>query len=114
MLTVQIPALLGQKYLLNTQQVGLQFVAPFLGALLGEPIAGYGSDKWMQYRVKKAGGAREPEWRLPFAIPGFLIAVSLGLLDRAPCRSLVLTDCRADNIWVSTTKYPSRRLGCTA
>ncbi|KAJ4482144.1 MFS multidrug transporter [Lentinula aciculospora] len=79
LLTVQIPALLGQKYLLNTQQVGLQFVAPFLGALLGEPIAGYGSDKWMQYRVKKAGGAREPEWRLPFAIPGFLIAI-VGLM----------------------------------
>ncbi|KAJ3879960.1 MFS multidrug transporter [Lentinula edodes] len=79
LLTVQIPALLGQKYLLNTQQVGLQFVAPFLGALLGEPIAGYGSDRWMQYRVRKAGGEREPEWRLPFAIPGFLIAI-VGLM----------------------------------
>ncbi|KIK69536.1 hypothetical protein GYMLUDRAFT_236049 [Collybiopsis luxurians FD-317 M1] len=79
LLTVQIPALLGQKYLLNTQQVGLQFVAPFLGALLGEPIAGYGSDKWMQYRVRRANGEREPEWRLPFAIPGFLIAI-LGLM----------------------------------
>ncbi|KAJ3775534.1 MFS multidrug transporter [Lentinula raphanica] len=79
LLTVQIPALLGQKYLLNTQQVGLQFVAPFLGALLGEPIAGYGSDKWMQYRVKRAGGAREPEWRLPFALPGFIIAI-VGLM----------------------------------
>ncbi|KAJ3747273.1 MFS multidrug transporter [Lentinula detonsa] len=79
LLTVQIPALLGQKYLLNTQQVGLQFIAPFLGALLGEPIAGYGSDKWMQYRVRKAGGTRQPEWRLPFAIPGFLIAI-VGLM----------------------------------
>jgi len=79
LLTVQIPALLGQKYLLNTQQVGLQFVAPFLGALLGEPIAGYGSDKWMQYRIRKANGEREPEWRLPFAIPGFLIAI-IGLM----------------------------------
>ncbi|KAF5389272.1 hypothetical protein D9757_003543 [Collybiopsis confluens] len=79
LLTVEIPALLGAKYQLNTQQVGLQFVAPFLGSLLGEPIAGYGSDKWMQYRVGKAKGEREPEWRLPFAIPGFLIAI-LGLM----------------------------------
>ncbi|GAW04917.1 MFS general substrate transporter [Lentinula edodes] len=84
LLTVQIPALLGQKYHLNTQQIGMQFVAPFLGALLGEPFAGIGSDKWMQYRVKRANGKREVEWRLPFAIPGFFIAI-LGLMVLGVC-----------------------------
>ncbi|KAJ4463904.1 major facilitator superfamily domain-containing protein [Lentinula lateritia] len=77
LLTVQIPALLGQKYHLNTQQIGMQFIAPFLGALLG-------SDKWMQYRVKRADGKREVEWRLPFAIPGFFIAI-LGLMVLGVC-----------------------------
>ncbi|KAJ3893858.1 major facilitator superfamily domain-containing protein [Lentinula edodes] len=84
LLTVQIPALLGQKYHLNTQQIGMQFIAPFLGALLGEPFAGIGSDKWMQYRVKRANGKREVEWRLPFAIPGFFIAI-LGLMVLGVC-----------------------------
>ncbi|KAJ3796574.1 MFS multidrug transporter [Lentinula aff. detonsa] len=79
LLTVQIPALLGQKYQLNTQQIGLQFIAPFVGALLGEPFAGLGSDIWMQYCVKRAHGKRKVEWRLPFAIPGFLIAI-VGLM----------------------------------
>ncbi|KIY47729.1 MFS general substrate transporter [Fistulina hepatica ATCC 64428] len=79
LLTVQVPALLGQKYDLNEQQIGLQFLAPLIGAMLGEPIAGYGSDKWMEYRVRKAGGRREPEWRLPCALPGFVIAI-VGLM----------------------------------
>ncbi|KAF9066697.1 MFS multidrug transporter [Rhodocollybia butyracea] len=79
LLTVQVPALLGKKYELNIQQVGLQFSATLIGLLLGEPIAGFGSDRWMQYRVRKANGQREAEWRLPFSIPGFLIAI-IGLM----------------------------------
>ncbi|GAA6005856.1 hypothetical protein JCM10207_007251 [Rhodosporidiobolus poonsookiae] len=73
LLTVEIPALLGRKAKLNSQQTGLQFIGAILGAFLGELIAGKGSDLWMVWRTKKAGGEREPEFRLPFALPGFLL-----------------------------------------
>lgn len=64
LLTIETPALLGRKYMLNAQQVGLQFVAYTLGALLGEPIAGWGSDKLVAWRTRRANGNREPEFRL--------------------------------------------------
>lgn len=76
LLTVEIPSLLGRKYELDAQQVGLQFIAPLLGAIIGEPLAGWGSDKFIAYRTKRANGNREPEMRLPFALPGFLIAAA--------------------------------------
>ncbi|KAM0749529.1 MFS general substrate transporter [Meredithblackwellia eburnea MCA 4105] len=79
LLTVEIPSLLGRKYNLNAQQTGLQFVGALVGALLGEPIAGYGSDKFMQWRTRRANGQREPEMRLPIALPGFLL-VTIGLI----------------------------------
>ncbi|GAA5967638.1 hypothetical protein JCM8115_007012 [Rhodotorula mucilaginosa] len=74
LLTVEIPSLLGRKYELNAQQVGLQFVGAVIGAILGEIVAGTGSDLWMLWRTKRANGNREPEFRLPFAIPGVLVA----------------------------------------
>ncbi|KAK4702034.1 hypothetical protein P7C70_g4191, partial [Phenoliferia sp. Uapishka_3] len=74
LMTVEIPALVGTKYGLNSEQVGLQFIGAILGALLGEPIAGYGSDRYMEWRTRRANGGREPEWRLPLAIPGYVLA----------------------------------------
>jgi len=79
LLTVEIPALLGRKYELNAQGVGLQFVAAVIGAILGEIIAGKGSDMWMLWRTKRAHGNREPEMRLPFSLPGFVLAL-VGIL----------------------------------
>lgn len=79
LLTVEIPALLGRKYELNAQQQGIQFVAAVIGATLGEIIAGRGSDLWMQWRTKRAQGNREPEMRLPFSLPGFVLAL-VGIL----------------------------------
>ncbi|GAA5867166.1 hypothetical protein JCM8547_006261 [Rhodosporidiobolus lusitaniae] len=72
LLTIEIPALLGRRAVLNSQQIGLQFIGAILGAFLGEIIAGKGSDLWMRYRTKRANGNREPEFRLPFALPGYL------------------------------------------
>jgi len=80
LLTIETPALLGRKYALNAQQTGLQFIAYLLGALLGEPIAGYGSDKFMQWRTKRANGNREPEFRLPVALPGFFL-ILIGIVE---------------------------------
>lgn len=73
LLTVETPALLGQKMGLNAQQVGLQFIAYIIGALLGEIFAGYGSDVYMAWRAKRNNGERQPEYRLPFALPGFVL-----------------------------------------
>lgn len=77
LLTVEIPSLLGRKYELTPQGVGLQFIAACIGAILGELVAGRGSDLFMQYRTKRARGNREAEMRLPFAFPGYLLSVSL-------------------------------------
>jgi len=74
LLTVEIPALLGQKYELNEQQIGLQFVGAVVGAVLGELVAGKGSDLYVAWRTKRANGERQPEMRLPFALPGFILA----------------------------------------
>ncbi|GAA6063040.1 hypothetical protein JCM10212_001019 [Sporobolomyces blumeae] len=74
LLTVEIPSLLGRKYMLTAQGIGLQFVAACIGAILGELIAGKGSDAFMLYRTKRAGGNREAEMRLPFSLPGYLLS----------------------------------------
>ncbi|GAA5821619.1 hypothetical protein JCM3770_005701 [Rhodotorula araucariae] len=79
LLSVEIPSLLGRKYGLNSQQIGLQFVGAVVGAVLGEIVAGKGSDMWMVWRTKRAGGNREPEMRLPFGLPGFILAL-VGIL----------------------------------
>ncbi|KAG8867773.1 hypothetical protein FRB98_003967, partial [Tulasnella sp. 332] len=77
LLTVEIPALLGVRYHLGPQATGLQFIAPIVGCMLGEPVGGYGSDKFMERRHKQ--GKRDPEARLWFALPGFLFGV-VGLI----------------------------------
>ncbi|GAA5824385.1 hypothetical protein JCM11251_000400 [Rhodosporidiobolus azoricus] len=79
LLTVEIPALLGRKAQLNAQQIGLQFLSAILGGFLGELIAGRGSDAWMLYRTRRAGGERQPEFRLPFALPGYLLG-AMGII----------------------------------
>lgn len=42
----------------------------------------------MLWRTKRANGNREPEFRLPFAIPGVLVAVRDVLPDRRVSRCL--------------------------
>ncbi|GAA5942158.1 uncharacterized protein JCM15063_002022 [Sporobolomyces koalae] len=84
LLTVEIPALLGRKYMLTPQGVGLQFIAACIGAILGEIIAGKGSDWFMQYRTRRAHGNRVAEFRLPFALPGYLLA-GIGIIVFGVC-----------------------------
>lgn len=38
-----------------------------------QPIAGFGSDRYMSWRTKRHGGERRPEYRLPFSIPGIVL-----------------------------------------
>ncbi|EIN08489.1 MFS general substrate transporter [Punctularia strigosozonata HHB-11173 SS5] len=79
LLTVLVPQFFGAKFGLDAAQVGLQFVALVIGAVLGEQVAGYGSDRLVRWRSAKAGGAREPEMRLPASYPGFVLA-AVGLV----------------------------------
>ncbi|GAA6040073.1 hypothetical protein JCM8097_004768 [Rhodosporidiobolus ruineniae] len=73
LMTVEIPALLSRKAGLNAQQTGLNFLGAIIGACLGEIIAGRVSDLYMMWRTRKAGGERDSVWRLPFALPGYLL-----------------------------------------
>ena len=59
----------------------MQFIALLIGAIIGEPLAGYGSDLLVAWRTRRADGERKPEYRLPLAYPGFVLAI-VGLLGK--------------------------------
>jgi hypothetical protein len=82
LLTVEIPQIFEPKFGLNPQQIGLQFLGMIIGSVIGEQLAGRGSDFWMSWKAKKMGGGdkRPPaEWRLWLSYGGFLLAM-VGLL----------------------------------
>jgi hypothetical protein len=54
-------------------QVGLVYISPFIGGIIGTAIAGKVSDIIVRYMARKNGGIYEPEFRLVMAIP---IAIS--------------------------------------
>ena len=64
-------------------QIGLQFIALFIGAVLGEQLAGLGSDMLVNYRTKRAGGVRRPDYRLPLAYPGVVLCM-VGMIGEHP------------------------------
>lgn len=80
-------------------------------------VAGTGSDLWMLWRTKRANGNREPEFRLPFAIPGVLVAVREVLPRRRVSRCLtdvsffIPSGRRYHHLWRSATEYAGRALG---
>lgn len=76
MITVEIPQLFGEKFGLNTQQLGLQFLGPMIGSVIGEQIGGFASDNWMSRRTRKQGGVRpQPEFRLWLSYGGYLLCI---------------------------------------
>ncbi|KAK6393397.1 hypothetical protein LTR65_002688 [Meristemomyces frigidus] len=81
LLTVEIPQLFVPKFGFNPQQIGLQFLGMIVGSLIGEQLAGRGSDFWMNKRARKMGGDRRPpaEHRLWLSYGGFLLTM-VGLL----------------------------------
>ncbi|EIW84531.1 MFS general substrate transporter [Coniophora puteana RWD-64-598 SS2] len=93
LMPVFIPQLFGVKFHLTPGTTGLQFIGLLIGALLGEFIAGPGSDAFVNWRARRrrtATGAvvnekQElrtaiwPEDRLVLATPGFLLAI-VGLI----------------------------------
>lgn len=81
LLTVEIPQLFVPKFGFNPQEIGLQFLGMIIGSVLGEQIAGRGSDWWMDWKAKRMpeNERPQPEWRLWLSYFGFLLAM-VGLL----------------------------------
>uniref|UniRef100_A0A060T9Y3 ARAD1D18524p n=1 Tax=Blastobotrys adeninivorans TaxID=409370 RepID=A0A060T9Y3_BLAAD len=71
-LSVEMPEVMGQKFNLDAQGVGLQFISIMIGCGLGEIASGPLSDYWMNWRVKKRGGVRIIEDRLWISYNGFI------------------------------------------
>lgn len=74
LVTIEIPALLQEKYRLSVQALGLQFIATVLGSILGEIVGGPGSDYWMNSRRRRKQRNPPSEYRLWLSYFGFLLA----------------------------------------
>lgn len=75
-ISLMIPQLFGSVFHMNTEQVGLQYLALMVGSVLGEQISAVVSDRWMLARQKKLQGIRPPhEFRLWLSYPGFVLAI---------------------------------------
>lgn len=75
MITVEIPQLLQEKFSLNAEQIGLQFLGVIIGSILGEQIGGSLSDFWMNRRARNTGTSPDPEFRLWLSYPGIILAI---------------------------------------
>ncbi|CAG8092180.1 unnamed protein product [Penicillium nalgiovense] len=70
--TVELPTVFGEKFHLDPQAMGLQFLAIIIGYIIGIQMAGWLSDWWMKR-------AHYREYRLWLSYPGF-ITTFVGLL----------------------------------
>ncbi|KAE8365360.1 major facilitator superfamily domain-containing protein [Aspergillus caelatus] len=75
MITVEVPQLLQEKFALNTEQLGLQFIGVIVGTILGEQIGGSISDYWMNRRARRIRKEPEPEFRLWLSYPGIVLTI---------------------------------------
>ncbi|KAF7586817.1 hypothetical protein BBP40_008272 [Aspergillus hancockii] len=67
------------NYNFTALQVGLVYISPFVGGLLGTAVAGKVSDVIVQYMTRRNGGVYEPEFRLVMAIP-IALSTTAGLM----------------------------------
>lgn len=66
-------------YSFSSIQIGLVYVSPFVGSILGSLCAGPLSDKMVRHFAKKSCGIYEPEFRLFMVLPAGL-STALGLM----------------------------------
>lgn len=57
------------SYSFSALQVGLVYISPFIGGVLGTAVAGKVSDVIVRFLARKNGGVYEPEFRLVMAVP---------------------------------------------
>lgn len=67
------------NYNFTPLQIGLVYISPFVGGLLGTAVAGKVSDIIVRFLTRRNGGIYEPEFRLVMAIPITLSTV-IGLM----------------------------------
>ncbi|KFZ17943.1 hypothetical protein V501_01468 [Pseudogymnoascus sp. VKM F-4519 (FW-2642)] len=72
---VMMPLAVGEKFHLDAQGVGLQYLAIILGSILGEQFSGPASD-WFLARYSARAGVRVATQRLWLAYPGFAAVVA--------------------------------------
>ncbi|KAK6457805.1 member of major facilitator superfamily multidrug-resistance protein [Scheffersomyces xylosifermentans] len=69
----------GEGYGYDQQTVGLFYVSPFVGGILGSLTAGLVSDRLTRFMIAKNNGVYEPEFRLLMIIPATFF-ISFGLI----------------------------------
>ncbi|KAI4711806.1 hypothetical protein J4E89_003249 [Alternaria sp. Ai002NY15] len=67
------------SYNFTPLQVGLVYISPFIGGVLGTAVAGRVSDLVVRYMARKNDGVYEPEFRLLMALP-IAISTVIGLM----------------------------------
>ncbi|KAH3915484.1 hypothetical protein HBI56_149610 [Parastagonospora nodorum] len=67
------------SYNFTPLQVGLVYISPFIGGVLGTAVAGKVSDLVVRYLARKNDGVYEPEFRLLMALP-ITLATVIGLM----------------------------------
>lgn len=85
--TVEVPTLLERRWGLNPEQLGLQFLGPIIGSVLGEQLGGRMSDLWMRQRERKTRKRPEPEYRLWLSYIGYFLSI-VGLIVFLVCTQL--------------------------
>ncbi|KAK5800153.1 hypothetical protein VI817_002365 [Penicillium citrinum] len=82
--TVEVPQLLQEKFELNAEQLGLQFLGLIIGSLIGEQMGGVLSDFWMNRRARTINRKPDPEFRLWLSYFGFALTI-IGIIVFLVC-----------------------------
>lgn len=82
--TVEVPQLLQEKFELNSEQLGLQFLGVIIGSVIGEQMGGVLSDFWMSRRARRLEHKPEPEYRLWLSYFGFALTI-IGMIVFLVC-----------------------------
>ncbi|CRL18343.1 Sucrose/H+ symporter, plant [Penicillium camemberti] len=82
--TVEIPQLLQEKFELNAEQLGMQFLGAIIGSVIGEQMGGVLSDFWMSRRSRRINRKAEPEFRLWLSYFGFALTI-IGMIVFLVC-----------------------------
>ena len=96
LINVEVPQLLQEKFALNTEQLGLQFIGIIIGTVLGEQIGGVIFDSWVNRRARRIRKAPDPEFRLWLSYPGIVLTM-VGLIV-----CLVCTQQASEGRWTVT------------